>query len=93
MMPSAELRPNQKDQDSLPPYEQLDAVLEELVENESPVAGIIAQGYDQQLVTRTQNMLYSAEYKRRQASPGVKITRRNFGRDRRYPITNRFRDG
>ncbi|MDH3288397.1 MAG: NAD+ synthase [Betaproteobacteria bacterium] len=90
--PSAELRPDQKDQDSLPPYEQLDAVLEELVENEMPVADIVVKGYDQALVTRVQNMLYGAEYKRRQASPGVKVTRRNFGRDRRYPITNRFRN-
>jgi NAD+ synthase len=90
--PTAELRPNQKDQDSLPPYDQLDAVLHELVENELPVADIVAMGYDRKLVTRVQNLLYSAEYKRRQASPGVKVTRRNFGRDRRYPITNRFRD-
>jgi NAD+ synthase len=90
--PTAELRPDQKDQDSLPPYEQLDAVLEALVENELSVADIVARGYPAELVTRVQNMLYSAEYKRRQASPGVKVTRRNFGRDRRYPITNRFRN-
>jgi len=90
--PTAELRPNQKDQDSLPAYDQLDAVLEDLVENELPVADIVAKGYDRNLVTRIQNMLYSAEYKRRQASPGVKVTRKNFGRDRRYPMTNRFRD-
>ncbi|HZM48435.1 MAG TPA: NAD+ synthase [Burkholderiales bacterium] len=90
--PTAELRPNQKDQDSLPPYEQLDAVLEDLVENELPVADIVAKGYSFELVTRVQNLLYGAEYKRRQASPGVKVTRRNFGRDRRYPITNRFRN-
>ena len=74
------------------PGEQLDAVLEALVENELSVADIVAKGYPLDLVTRVQNMLYSAEYKRRQASPGVKVTRRNFGRDRRYPITNRFRD-
>ena len=92
--PSAELRENQTDQDSLPPYEVLDAILEGLVENELPVAEIVAKtGYDEALVKRIQHMLYVAEYKRRQAAPGVKITRRNFGRDRRYPITNGFRDG
>ena len=92
--PSAELRENQTDQDSLPPYEVLDAILERLVENEMPVTEIVAEtGYDEALVKRVQHMLYVAEYKRRQAAPGVKITRRNFGRDRRYPITNVFRDG
>ncbi len=92
--PTAELRENQKDQDSLPPYDVLDAILEGLVENERPVAEIVAAtGYDEALVRRIQHMLYIAEYKRRQAAPGVKITRRNFGRDRRYPITNAFRDG
>jgi NAD+ synthase len=92
--PSAELRPDQTDQDSLPPYEVLDVILEGLVEHEMPVAEIVAgSGYDEALVRRVQHMLYVAEYKRRQAAPGVKITRRNFGRDRRYPITNAFRDG
>jgi NAD+ synthase len=91
--PTAELRENQKDQDSLPPYDVLDGILEGLVENELPVADIVAKGYDEALVKRIQHMLYFAEYKRRQAAPGVKITRRNFGRDRRYPITNGFRDG
>jgi NAD+ synthase len=92
--PTAELRENQKDQDSLPPYEVLDAILEGLVENEIPVDQIVAKtGYEEALVRRIQHMLYVAEYKRRQAAPGVKITRRNFGRDRRYPITNAFRDG
>jgi NAD+ synthase len=92
--PTAELRENQTDQDSLPPYGVLDTILEALVENEMPVAKIIAEtGYDEALVRRVQHMLYVAEYKRRQAAPGVKITRRNFGRDRRYPITNGFRDG
>jgi NAD+ synthase len=90
--PTAELRPDQKDEDSLPPYELLDAVLEDLVENELSVGEIVAKGYPFEVVARVQNLLYSAEYKRRQASPGVKVTRRNFGRDRRYPITNRFRD-
>jgi len=92
--PTAELRENQKDQDSLPPYEVLDTILEGLVENELPVDQIVKNtGYDEALVRRIQHMLYIAEYKRRQAAPGVKITRRNFGRDRRYPITNVFRDG
>jgi NAD+ synthase len=90
--PTAELRENQTDQDSLPPYDLLDAVLERLVEREEPVASIIAEGFDRDLVLRIERMLALAEYKRRQAAPGVKITLRNFGRDRRYPITNRFRD-
>jgi NAD+ synthase len=92
--PTAELRENQTDQDSLPPYEVLDTILEGLVENEIPVEQIVRNtGYEEALVRRIQHMLYIAEYKRRQAAPGVKITRRNFGRDRRYPITNAFRDG
>jgi NAD+ synthase len=91
-VPTAELRANQTDQDSLPPYDQLDAVLEGLVENELAVDDIATRGLPRDLVRRVQQMLYLAEYKRRQAPPGVKITRRSFGRDRRYPITNRFRD-
>jgi NAD+ synthase len=90
--PTAELRPNQTDQDFLPPYDQLDAILECLVEKEMSVAAIVAEGYERALVKRVQHMLYAAEYKRRQAPPGVKITRKNFGRDRRYPIVNAFRD-
>ena len=90
--PTAELRANQTDQDTLPPYAVLDDILMGLVENEEPVADIAARGHDEKLVRRIQHMLYIAEYKRRQAAPGVKITRRNFGRDRRYPITNAFRD-
>ena len=90
--PTAELRENQKDQDSLPPYEVLDDILEGLVEREEPVAAIVARGHEEALVKRIQHMLYLAEYKRRQAAPGVKITRKNFGRDRRYPITNGWRD-
>ncbi|MBM3520842.1 MAG: NAD+ synthase, partial [Alphaproteobacteria bacterium] len=92
--PTAELRENQTDQDTLPPYDVLDAILEALVEHEKSVADIVTStNYDAGLVKRVQHMLYVAEYKRRQAAPGVKITRRNFGRDRRYPITNGFRDG
>ena len=90
--PTAELRENQTDQDSLPPYDILDAILERLVEREEPLASIIADGFDKDVVTRIDRLLNIAEYKRRQAAPGVKVTTRNFGRDRRYPITNRFRD-
>ena len=90
--PTAELRPNQTDQDSLPPYDELDAILTGLVEEELSVAEIVSRGFARETVVRVQRMLYSAEYKRRQAPPGVKITRRNFGRDRRYPLTNRFRE-
>ena len=90
--PSAELRPNQTDQDSLPPYPVLDDILECLVENEMGVDEIMARGHDRETVHRIEHLLYIAEYKRRQAAPGVKITKKNFGRDRRYPITNRFRD-
>ncbi|PHP66583.1 NAD+ synthase [Zhengella mangrovi] len=90
--PSAELRPDQKDEDSLPPYPVLDDILECLVEHEMAVDDIVARGHDRALVHRIEHLLYIAEYKRRQSAPGVKITRKNFGRDRRYPITNRFRD-
>lgn len=90
--PSAELRPDQKDEDSLPPYPVLDEILECLVEKEMAVREIVAMGHDRALVKRVEHLLYLSEYKRRQAAPGVKITSRNFGRDRRYPITNGFRD-
>lgn len=91
--PSAELRENQRDQDSLPPYDVLDDILSALVEEERPIADILARGHDIETVRRVENLLYVSEYKRRQAAPGVKISARNFGRDRRYPITNRFREG
>jgi NAD+ synthase len=90
--PSAELRENQKDEDSLPPYPVLDAILHGLVEEEMRLADIIAQGHDPDTVHRIERLLYLAEYKRRQSAPGVKVTAKNFGRDRRYPIVNRFRD-
>jgi NAD+ synthase len=90
--PTAELRPNQTDQDSLPPYEELDAILHGLIEEEMSVPQIVARGFAHDTVTRVQRLLYLAEYKRRQAPPGVKITTRSFGRDRRYPITNAFRE-
>ncbi|WP_374382146.1 NAD+ synthase [Dongia sp.] len=89
--PSAELKPNQTDQDTLPPYDVLDGILTCLVENEMAVDQIVAKGYDRATVLRVWRMLDLAEYKRRQAPPGVKISRRAFGRDRRYPITNGFR--
>ncbi len=90
--PTAELRENQKDQDSLPPYEVLDRILERLVERDEPIAAIVDAGFDRDTVARIERLLNLAEYKRRQAAPGVKVTLKNFGRDRRYPITNRFRD-
>ncbi|MGH7125089.1 MAG: NAD+ synthase [Stellaceae bacterium] len=88
--PSAELKPDQRDDDTLPPYAALDDILECLIEHEMPVEAIVARGHDEATVRRVWTMLDRAEYKRRQAPPGVKITRRAFGRDRRYPITNRF---
>src|SRR5215469_15594725 len=90
--PSAELRANQKDEDSLPPYDVLDGILECLVENEMTFEAVCAKGYHPATVKRIEHLLYVSEYKRRQAPPGVKISARNFGRDRRYPITNAFRD-
>ncbi|HMA74493.1 MAG TPA: NAD+ synthase [Xanthobacteraceae bacterium] len=90
--PTAELRENQTDQDSLPPYDLLDGILERLVEREESISTIVEAGYDRDMVMRVERMLNIAEYKRRQAAPGVKVTLKNFGRDRRYPIVNRFRD-
>jgi len=90
--PTAELRANQKDEDSLPPYAVLDGILACLVEEELAFEDIVARGFDPETVKRVEQMLYRAEYKRRQAAPGVKLSARNFGRDRRYPITNAFRD-
>src|SRR5262245_12651884 len=90
--PTAELRENQTDQDSLPPYEVLDDILASLVEKEMPLTDIVARGHHKETVKKVERMLYLAEYKRRQAAPGVKISARNFGRDRRYPITNKFRE-
>jgi NAD+ synthase (glutamine-hydrolysing) len=88
--PSAELRPNQKDSDSLPPYPVLDPVLKSYVEDDRSIAQIIALGHDPQVVETTARLVDGSEYKRRQAPPGIKITTRAFGRDRRLPITNRF---
>ncbi|HET9628098.1 MAG TPA: NAD+ synthase [Novosphingobium sp.] len=89
--PSAELRPDQKDSDSLPPYDVLDAILLGLVEHEKSVAQLVSEGFDRDTVVRIERLLHLAEYKRRQAPPGVKLGSRNFGRDRRYPITHAFR--
>jgi len=91
-VPTAELRANQTDQDSLPPYPVLDDILACLVEKEMPVPDIVARGHPPETVKKVERMLYLAEYKRRQAPPGVKISAKNFGRDRRYPIINRFRE-
>ena len=89
--PSAELREDQKDEDSLPPYEVLDPILYGLVEEELSVEQLVERGFDKDVVARIERLLYVAEYKRRQSPPGVKLGIRNFGRDRRYPITNAFR--
>ena len=92
--PTAELRANQKDEDSLPPYAVLDRILEALVERELSVSeAAAATGADPAIVADMEKKLLRAEYKRRQAPPGVKLSRRNFGRDRRYPISNGFRTG
>ncbi len=91
--PSAELRPDQKDEDSLPPYDVLDAILLGLVEHEQGVDRLVAKGFDRATVIHIENLLHRAEYKRRQSAPGVKLGTKNFGRDRRYPITHGFRTG
>jgi NAD+ synthase len=91
--PSAELRPDQKDEDSLPPYPVLDRILQGLVEHEKSVDQLVAEGLERDTVIRIERLLHLSEYKRRQAPPGVKLTTRNFGRDRRYPITHSFRSG
>jgi NAD+ synthase (glutamine-hydrolysing) len=88
--PSAELKPDQLDQDTLPPYEVLDPILEAYVEEDRSVEEIVAMGYDYATVVRVIQMVNRNEYKRRQAPPGVKITPRAFGRDRRLPIANRY---
>jgi NAD+ synthase (glutamine-hydrolysing) len=89
--PSAELRPDQKDTDSLPPYDLLDPILERYVEQDQGVHRLVAAGFERDLVVRITTMVDRAEYKRRQAAPGVKVTTKAFGKDRRLPITNRYR--
>lgn len=91
--PSAELRPDQTDQDSLPPYITLDAILQALIEGQKSPRHVIDNGYEAETVYQICRLLDRAEYKRRQSAPGIKITRRAFGRDRRYPITNRYQMG
>jgi NAD+ synthase len=90
--PSAELRPDQKDEDSLPPYAILDAILDGLVENEKSVADLVAAGFDRATVKKVEHLLYISEYKRFQAAPGTRLTKKAFWMDRRYPIANRWRD-
>ena len=91
--PSAELAPDQKDEDSLPPYHVLDSILERYVERDQGAEHIIAEGFGREIVNRVARMVDRNEYKRRQAPPGVRITHRAFGRDRRYPITSGFGSG
>jgi len=91
--PSAELRPNQVDQDSLPPYEVLDAIVERYVEQDQSVAEIVAAGFRREDVDRIVKLVHINEYKRRQAPVGIRITPRGFGKDWRYPITNKYRGG
>jgi NAD+ synthase (glutamine-hydrolysing) len=90
--PSAELRPDQRDDDSLPPYEVLDPLLDALVVNDRSIADVVRNGYDPELVARVARLVDTAEYKRRQSPPGVRISAKAFGKDRRMPITNRYRD-
>ena len=90
--PSAELRPDQKDEDSLPPYEILDGILEMLVDGDASVADCVAAGYDRATVKRVEQLIYVSEYKRFQSAPGTRLTKHAFWLDRRYPIVNRFRD-
>ncbi len=90
--PSAELREDQKDEDSLPPYEVLDAILEELIENEASVADVVAKGFDRETVKKVEHLIYISEYKRFQSAPGTRLTGGAFWLDRRYPVANRWRD-
>ncbi|MFC1904074.1 NAD+ synthase, partial [Chloroflexota bacterium] len=90
-VPSAELRPDQKDTDSLPPYDQLDPILTAYVEEDKSVEQIIGTGLDPEMTKQAARLVDISEYKRRQAPPGIKITPRAFGRDRRLPITNKFK--
>ena len=90
--PSAELREDQKDADSLPPYEVLDAILDGLVDREASVADLVAEGFDRATVKKVEHLLYISEYKRFQSAPGARLTTRSFWLDRRYPIVNRWRD-
>jgi NAD+ synthase len=90
--PTAELRENQKDEDSLPPYEVLDVILEMLIDKEASVADVVAMGYERETVKKVESLIYISEYKRFQSAPGARLTERAFWLDRRYPIVNRWRD-
>jgi NAD+ synthase len=90
--PSAELREDQKDSDSLPEYEDLDVILEALIDHEKSVADVVAMGFDRAVVKKVEHLIYIAEYKRFQSAPGARLTKRSFWLDRRYPIVNRWRD-
>jgi len=90
--PTAELREDQKDSDSLPPYDELDVILEELIDNDASVAEVVAKGFDRATVKKIEHLIYLAEYKRFQSAPGARLTMRAFWLDRRYPIVNRWRD-
>ena len=91
--PSAELREGQKDEDSLPPYEELDAILEQLIDRDASVAEVVDMGFDRDVVKMVENLIYVSEYKRFQSAPGTRLTQRSFWLDRRYPVANRWRDG
>ena len=90
-VPSAELKPDQKDEDKLPPYDKLDEILKSYIEEEKDYHDIVKAGFDEKMTRDVINMVDFNEYKRRQGAPGIKITQRAFGRDRRYPITNKFK--
>ena len=90
--PSAELREGQKDEDSLPPYDELDAILEQLVDRDASVAEVVDMGFDRDVVKKVENLIYVSEYKRFQSAPGARLTGRSFWLDRRYPVANRWRD-
>jgi len=90
--PTAELRADQKDEDSLPPYDVLDGILERLIEDDLSVAEVIAAGYERETVKQVERLIYLSEYKRFQSAPGARLTRKAFWLDRRYPIVNRWRD-
>ncbi|WP_108484357.1 NAD+ synthase [Oceaniglobus ichthyenteri] len=90
--PSAELRADQRDDDSLPPYDVLDAILEQLIDQDASVGDVVAMGYDRDVVKKVEHLIYISEYKRFQAAPGARLTKRSFWLDRRYPIVNRWRD-
>jgi NAD+ synthase len=90
--PSAELRDDQKDSDSLPPYEVLDVILTELIDKEASVAEVVALGFEREVVKKVEALIYISEFKRFQSAPGTRLTVRSFWLDRRYPIVNKWRD-